>query len=796
MSLRVVLLKRTASLHKDCYKETLQLAGQQLTPWVTMGHFDSIYSYQLDSSGNNIFSTIRDNNNQVAAMNDSNRYFHPLYLLTQEDDSDFWKEKFWYLAVVRIHLESTVNDGKIYERLGGRIKNACKKKHCRSFVYQTIELSDIILAVKSNRLSDMLDIVLNLWSYPSIGKLYTYCGMDFSLLKATAVEPAKKDKIGFLSMRFAVRSPGNADQFFNIITESLGQATPFSVAGVDDVILNWQELPADKLVAFYRRWFVEGFPPEIEPSTTFSDITTRLGAQYTSPPCRRRCPPPLDSSPLNQICIRLTKFNLRVQKLAQERLDSSNHRYWLRCLSEQTFSLLRLSRTALLDEFVYLMLPGVESFLVNMEHILSQPGSDSIKGIDPVGCAEFVESWSQLMEHVMRIEGQLAHQPETRPVIYDIPMAMLEHILAFLRLCSGILQRNDDHQKDIKFILVPRLCQEIKAMELFSAESDLPGLVLISIPLHMMYDPLAVQIALCHEISHFVGEKHRNREYRTDCYVSAVATLIASVIFKTENQAARNCLERNLKERIQESRCETIFEFQECINDWIADLLNPYNVAERYSRFLREVVLENKSSKSGKDTHFPIISNFDELILRYELDFQPLLWDLTMLFRETFADICMLSLMRLDAVSYINSFLPDFSGDTPKPYEAYAIRIYAALWAVEKHIPPIVAFQDNCEVQKLLISIATVQHRKSNSFNPEEEYRIPAAAVKSLLDYTKKCGEDIKNLIIADAELETLYTMYTNVSSPNMDCAVLQKHINEYRRNYLANNQEAYNESC
>lgn len=780
MNLRVVLLKRTAMLHKDCYKAALDLPEKALGPWVTMGHFDTMYSYQLNTDNQNIFSKIRDNNNQISAMNNADQYFHPLYLLTDRDDSQFWSVKSWYMAVTRIHLNSTVNEADVYTTMAEHIHNICNDKGCTCFLYQTVELSDMILVLKSDRLSSILDTALNLWVCPHIGKVYTYCGVDYGHLKNTKRVPDPQDNIDFLSMRFAVRSASLASNFFELVKDMLGKENTYSIAGVDDVILNWQKLPVKKLINFYRQWFVKGFSEEIDVPGAFSDITTRLGAQYAVPTDHASHP---DPDALSRVCAELVEINKHVQELAQKRLPGDSNAYWLKCLSELTVSLLRLSRTALLDEFVYLMLPGVKAFLLNLDSLLSASGSDSVKEIDPAKCRFFVESWAHLMEHIMRIEGQLAHQPETRPVLYDIPLAMLEHILVFLKYCSQILQEKDPNKKEINFILIPRLCEQIVATELFSNNSQAPGLVLISIPLHMMYDPQAVQIALCHELSHFVGEAHRNRSYRLECYISAVSALLASVVFKTDNLSFRTCLEQRLKESVPSCSCATIFESMSCITQWITELLDPENVADQYSNFIRDVLISSKLNRTDSD--FPIISNFDELGLRSERDFEPLLSDLTILFREVFADICMLRLIKLDAVTYISSFLQDFSEYPDEPYEAYGIRIHAALAAMDMCLPERYLFPDGVVADRLLAAIAHVQRRTENTYNPYGDYRIPAAAVGKLLDYAKKCSADIAELVANHAQMAELYAMYHNVSSPDLDCSILQKHINSYRKEYL-----------
>lgn len=789
MNLRVILLKKTALLHKDAYTSGLELGSEILGPWVTMGHFDSMYSYLLDTQGRNVFTVIHENNSTVAKKNDGDGYFHPLYLLTDTSDKTFWEQNSWFMAVARIHLASTVINPQDINKLNDDIANQCKLTGCRCHVYQTIELSDLILVVKSNRISPMLDTVLNLWTRPGVGKVYTYCGINYDYLAKPDEQPEEQNNIGFLSMRFAVRDLTKADSFFKYIEDTLGGEPVYSIAGVDDIIVNFQNLRVQRLIHFFRSWLVDGIPGDIDLAGAFSDITTRLGALLQNWALQLTKDVSTASAEemeaaLQQQCQELVNLNTCVGKLAENKPINQIDQYWLRSLSELSYSLLRLSRNALLDEFVYLMLPGIRAFLYNLKDILSRDDPDCLSVLDQEGCCRFVDHCAQLMEHVMRTEGQLAHHPEIRPILYDIPLAMLEHILAFLDLCSTILQAKDEPQKQIHFILLPGLCNEMKTEEMFSSNGCLPGLLAISIPLHLMYEPQAVQIALCHEISHFVGEDHRNRKQRRGCYIGAAAGLIADLVFDTERESFVEQIRQRLEDYISRFPNEdiwTISDYEQAVQTWIDDFLYAKDLPGEYGSLIRDVLRSETPSYGGP----PLLlhTDFDDLRMRNINFFARILPIFTMLFREVFADICMVSLLDLVADTYLDALYDDISGN-PTSAEFYAVRVFTTLTAVGKTIPARRKSAGTVAEDQFFSALERLTNKNSRRDLESGVYQFPRGCVCKLQEYSDECGKKVKELLNSE-DVKQLRRMYQNVIDPNMKHRELQQFIQAYREKYL-----------
>ena len=516
MSVYVALLEKVEILNAGCFDES-GMPVENSKSWITLGHFDAMHTYELELENKNLFQAIHQNNKMISKLQRDNRYFHPLYMISSSDVQQFWENLCPFFAIVKIHFVESANTNQAYGQLLSKLSEHSMQYPCVYQAFQTIELSDMILAITADKLSVLLEFALTLRVYSCVGRVYTYACVDYEHVKDKKWSPIPQDTIDLFSMRFSVTDFDQAKAMIACIEDILQQEQAFSVSGVDDIIVNWQGLESNRLVNLYRSWFLTPDRLGSLSGQCFAEVTTRVGilldkvgevndkkggADYSQERLKRNC------KKLHARCV-----SIRSHATSQNLVYN-----WIEPLSELANTLVRISKTSVLDEFIYIMYAGIDAFLKNVECRIQH-----LERLNASQCQEFVENWAHLMEHVMRIEGQLTHNPQMRPILYDIPVAMLEYILSFLNQVSEILQTEDTPKRqNICFLLVPRLCDRIEAQELFPAGSDyLPGLVLVTIPLQMLYDSGTIQQELTHEVSHFVGEKYRDRAYRGKKYIQA-----------------------------------------------------------------------------------------------------------------------------------------------------------------------------------------------------------------------------------------------------------------------------------
>lgn len=783
MIVRVVLLEKISKLEKGCF-QALDIEGSK-GPWIALGHFDAFFSYTLPS--NNMFQEIGKNNVAVARKNSQSAYYHPLYLITSEEGKDaaLWGQENWYMAVSRIHFIQNVNIARCREDLVKQLeREAGGGVVCLG--YQTIELSDMILVSRSNSMKELLDFTLNLRKHPDIGKVYTYCGINYAYVADPAKNPGPNDKIPFFSMRFSMENYGESRQALEQIQTTLEKygntkGEVYAIAGLNDVAASWTDLPAQRLVALYRQWFVEGTSSlQKLPDNAFSDVTTRAGTSLQAwDPQKSGDPPQKDdyNEKLQRICGDLLELNEQVETCSK-RLGRENQvkQRWLKTLSELTKTLARLGKTAVMDEFVFLMLPAVSSFLKNILKKISQEDMTE-NSLD--GYHEFIEEWNHLMEHIMRSEGQLTHYSELRPMLYDMPLAMLEYILAFLRLCSDALQNKDGSPGvEIDFLLVPQLCRRIRATELFPATQNSPGLVSVQVPLHLLYDPKAVMSQLCHEISHFVGEAPRHRDMRQHFYAQSVAGVLAQYVFQNYFPALIETVAEELESRFKSNGLGKIEEMKRETLRWLCELLDEPSGEQNYIAFIRSVITKANGTEKLRNLANRMLTKC--AAIRY----QSMLEAMGSLYREVYADLCMLNLLELEQPYYLKSFLSDLAVDVGKEKESrleiQAVRYYICM---EAHSGRGDLSGENGQgelwerFQKKNADIGAViankEDRPRTFFAP--------GALCPLLEYAKACDESLKKCFQGNQNAQKVKEMFRKVTGGQLDYTQLETPINQYR---------------
>lgn len=775
MHIYVILLEKFDSLHKGCYENGL--GTDSLGRWITLGHFDVMRAYELNWNGN-LFETINQNNQNRIMGDTLHCHSHPLFLLSTEEEDLVWKSrKNSYIAVARIHFSRSIQANNSYDQLARNLKNLVenlKQKHlewdCEYQLFRTIELSDMIFVVRSEWMKHILAFTLTIQQYSDVGKVYTYCGISWDNVQNHAWMPKQTDYIPLLSMRFSVADYYDAKKMVEQVEQILGQGQAYSVVGVDDIVVNCKDLPVKNLVELYRNWFLDGSIPDNSDSfcleKAFAEITTRAGILLETVVNSENDEG--DPNNLKKLCQQLSDQLTALQfKLV------NSHPAMIRPILELTAVLMRMSRTPLLDEFVYLMLPAVKSFLENMNGRFRE-----LSDKDIVRCNSFIEYWESLFENVMRIEGQLTHHPDMRPVLYDIPVAMLEYTLAFLDQTAELLQSGDEKKSSICFLLKPCLDKRIKAEELFPAEPGVSrsGLVLLSIPYQLFYKPNEVQRALCHEVSHFVGEAQRLRNFRREKYIQSAAVLIARVLFNSNDSSYLDAIQKCLIAETAYLENFRIRNMYFSVLNWLDRILE---TEDNYFDFIRSVI---QSAETGKCPRISM-GNIEQIRLKKK-DCADYLLDIGNLYRESYADICMLFLLPIQGEDYVESLIVDLNDSTENdedlPNEWFATRIYISLKSVGRKIP-IQTIRNKSElVYKKIEYLSSLMDAREDSIDRE----IPATSVFHILKYMEKCFQSL-NENISDSSKNRIVKMFQNVTSSQMDYKTFLEAIDDYRKKVL-----------
>lgn len=776
MNAYVVLLRKLVAMGPQEFypKGMLELLanGDALGSWVALGHFDTMYAYELQSEQRGLFEAINKNAQVLTSYNDKSGYSHPLYLISEQDDRDFWRDPEPFAAVLRIHFAESVHVRNAFEEVTIDLKkNGLTKDGCQWRAYHTIELSDMILVVKGGSLKQIATMALSLRRCAVVGKVYTYFGIETAVVEKPETMQSTQglfdEKIAWCSVRFTALDFQVARREADQVKRLLEGTKIYSIAGVDDIMVTAPEVTVENLINLYHWCFFNS-------ESTDSILTTRLGIPLdeVDQNLNRREDRPLPQSArtLQRICEDLRERSWTVYNKADKGADPRND--WVKPLPKLSDILVRMAHTPVLDEFIYLMLPGVQAFLANVQaHLgdLSDPDREM--------CRRFVENWTDLMEHVMRIEGQLAHHPELRPILYDIPVSMLEYTLAFLCQVTRLLEWGDAKKRgDTAFLLVPRLCDRIQAQELYPAQSpSLPGLILVTIPFQMLYRPEEVQLALAHEASHFVGEENRCRELRLGYLIESAAPLIAKELFGTMAPVVAEELGKDIRAFFDGAKGNgqpyTMREIRSQLNRYLNRIAMG---GEAFSDVMRRILWV-----AAEDIDIP----WDEMTpwAAQAPNLANWLEDLSILYREVYADICMLALLPINAERYAQSLLSELQPEELLGYAQMAVRIYVCLQATGYGIPYRYISEQNIAFYKILMRI--------EDGNPGENC-FPIASIIPLENYAKRCYHRLHNRFEeADCQkmVQKMQKTFRAISEEEGLYAQLIQDVDDYRMQLLLN---------
>lgn len=628
--------------------------------WALIGHSDELECSEMTSM---TLADIKDFNDRVYKKNSEDSYHHVIFLIDskdqrngQERDELLWKNGHNFVSITRIHFPDTVGLREQYNKVTDFLLSQSKQLENKDIcwrAYHTMELSDMVLVSKSCSFQTLSRWSLLATKTELVGSAYTYFGISGSFIDTASSlwpENLSRDFIDFLAIRFSIQG-GKVDEELQKTRKCLGEkyTTPvFRVAGNEDALICGQNVPVENLIKLYQSWYSN----DCNIRCKFRDIITRLGAVWET------TPHPLETEHFKRTETKLEQCCKTVLKKIQDNAltnQSIKGKEWLRPLVSLTNALVHMSRSTTLDAPVILVLPAVDAF---WDNILGEPENSS----DETMYLRFAELCIHTMEHLMREEGQLSHRPEMRPLTYDMPVFVLEYATSFLLALSKKLTKTDlSTPKQIRFLLVPSADTDVSTEEPFVAQGKMPGLLQTTVPFSLLYKPQYLLPALCHEMAHYVGENVRKRDTRYWYFLKSSATELTKYFLdKVEDESNKlkdflvhDFLDKSIRNWIEEKTPDgeidivklPLLDIVTLIKIAVEDLINEEK-PDAYSDLIREYVLSNYRGAQ--------LYSLPQGVLEDHLQpFINRLGDLMVSYREAYADICMLYILKISALDYL-----------------------------------------------------------------------------------------------------------------------------------------------
>lgn len=356
---------------------------------------------------------------------------------------------------------------------------------------------------------------------------------------------------------------------------------------------------------------------------------------------------------------------------------------WTRAVSSQLSALVDMSRICVLDGFCYLILDGVSTFLQLVRPYMEecQIPSRLLRRIQ-----RFVRGWGMLLDQAVRVDGQIIPSPGFSPVLYDIPVELLEFYNAFAFRSMVLLQSPEQENARCHYalFLLPKLCRRTKVQNIFHDPPPNDRLLYVDIPLDILYAPMQVLPQLCHELSHYCGENFRKREFRAVAILTACAHMIAWH-FRLGNLNAVQKIRQDLNRLVPPEQHTYKKQLQAAIQGFFVQLFQHYEWVrpwqEAYQQGRKWASEEERTDWSRENT-FQIRNIFfgrNEALADISQDIQEIFY----LFEEGYADVSMMFLLSLSWEEYLAlyrqelNWLETLGEDRELPTESGRRAVYA-----------------------------------------------------------------------------------------------------------------------
>lgn len=657
---RVIVLGKALTLDSTHYSKLPLPINQNHAGGrnIALGYFDSLDIYPLpEEPGNkNWLGAIWRHSGELSSAIDGNVYYHPIYIMAYGDDK--WKvqaDKFWkadarYLCVSFAHHplsshsedieEKTDDELDYFKRMRTAVTSELKKAGeneapVQTQYYQTMNLSNMVIVWKSNSLTAILKNLRRVYGSKEIGSLHTISSFQFSKIGPMVPEPDEEtEDIPYVSVRFATRDRKAAGEFAKAL-KGKWPGWPieetFITTGIEDLEVSFRTLSVAKFLGLISLWYGD---KEINAlfRKAFYDCSTHLGIENDE-----NGELPNISSALTERCMQLlSDWTETKNRLAQRfGLNETQMEFsWARLISVQLNAMIHMSRICVLDGFCYLILDGVQFFCRHIEQILEQEGKPGMRLLS--GIHQFVRGWNALMEQAVRIDGQFTPSPGFAPVLYDIPVNLLEFYMAVAKRFMYFLQFGEKDPKQFSMLLLPKLCRRTKVEDIFRTPPPSDRLLCVKIPLDLLYSPKQVLYQLCHEISHYCGETQRSRETRFGYVTQTCAYLIAWYLNLGEQGTVKQIYE-DLRSGIKEEDRAYLVNLSYALRQNALSLLSSATSLMKW----QDIYLSREGRSQADEKRWIAQSNHTwSLFLRDRMgEFSEDITRITRLFEECYADI-------------------------------------------------------------------------------------------------------------------------------------------------------------
>lgn len=146
----------------------------------------------------------------------------------------------------------------------------------------------------------------------------------------------------------------------------------------------------------------------------------------------------------------------------------------------------------------------------------------------------FLTSFNLYAQNSVRSDRQFTEVPDFNIRIYDTPAklnALYNAIIYELKNILNEYSMETEGRHDYEFLTCPGVVSNMQVREVYPNSIKNKRLFLVDIPEKQVFSPKLMLTMLSHEISHFVGSGIRLRDYRCECVLEVLATVLTRYLY-------------------------------------------------------------------------------------------------------------------------------------------------------------------------------------------------------------------------------------------------------------------------
>lgn len=693
--------------------------GKECQYVICLSHFDYlIFDCLTENSEKSPLDVIdKDRKNQTScdigdkeyALKEDN-YTYPLYILTEIGDdtagqkiSDFWKLKSDYTSVVRIHysgggeeathlgtdffMQQMNTAGIEISKQGPAIvtvdtpvgdnKEVPVEVSC--LVYDSLELGDSVVILKSSSMVATLNISRILNEMPCVLDCYTYIGIKPDLF--TNPEEHKKCqrdiiKLNSASTRFTVKRLKHAGDYFD--KYFMGEEIGF-ITGTTDARIRWKGDSSRNLSEQIFLGKISKLDPDKpEFHRAFRDVITRTGIEWKNKSKEQNTQQTELSSDYMML------FDKDKTPAIGWFSGNGEMPQWLKnddllylSLKKLLGAVQAMGQDGVMDALADLLVPSMRALFSRLYELRDTGWKPEYKGI----IEGLLHDYYSLIQNISQLESQLVQHPEIYPVPYYIPAAVLQFELQFTKYCSELFRDMDDDTRK-KYVFLPVLIPKYQSDASTIAPLDPShGSSLIEVdgrisplriylPIKLLYRPHEAAHQLCHELAHYCGDVPRNRDIRFEAFcICCAAMLMTSWEEMVGDEACYIDWDDStikeelnfLEERIKSGYKKNAEFYLTDVREHLLEKLREIGLNPRYYEYFHNILFVRTYTSQASIIRAKIMAQQSRMNSMVYTHF----WEhhidyLKDLFRECYADLAMLKLLDCSAETYCKCFYESF----------------------------------------------------------------------------------------------------------------------------------------